>query len=186
MKNISLSIFSLLLSVAAPGQTYSDANLTGNYSVQLISPQTYKWARAFTCPTNSTVHTTVNGSQVGTNVVYGVATFDGAGKLTVSFNSTSKENNSASAATTSVTCNSSCQVVSVNAGHVVYLAPVTGTSTGTYSVASGGTGTMTLAAASQPFTLLLAATSGGISNNVLIASTAVNGKPIVTGTAVHE
>jgi hypothetical protein len=74
----------------------------------------------------------------------GVVTFDGIGSLSVTLTSTGNENQTASANTTSVTWDSSCQVVSHNNGHVVYLAATTKTQTGTYSIQSNGTGTMSV------------------------------------------
>jgi hypothetical protein len=63
-----------------------------------------------------------------------------------------------------------------NNGHVVYLAATTKTQTGTYSIQSNGTGTMSETGSSQSQTLLLAATNGGLSSTVLITNTQVNGK----------
>ena len=86
----------------------------------------------------------------------------------------------------SVTWNGSCQIVSVNDGHVVYLAASTKTQTGTYSIKSNGTGTMSETGSSQSQTLLLAATTGGLSTTVLFTNPQVNGKNIGTGIAVHQ
>lgn len=116
----------------------------------------------------------------------GTATFDGNGNVTLTETNIGQENVTGSANTTSVTWNSSCQVVNVNTGHVVYLAPTTKTQTGTYSIQSNGTGTMSEIGSSQSQTLLLAATSGGISNTVFISNPQVNGKPIGVGMAVHQ
>jgi hypothetical protein len=186
VKHVALITSLLLLSVTALGQTYSNANLNGNYSVQFGSPQTYNWFKTFKCPTNSLVTYTVNGSQTGMNADSGVATFDGIGSLSVTLTSTGNENQTASANTTSVTWNSACQVVSQNNGHVVYQAASTKTQTGTYSIQSNGTGTMSETGSSQSQTLLLAATSNGVSATVLISNAQVNGKTIGTGIAVHQ
>jgi hypothetical protein len=76
VKQVVLITSLLLLSVTALGQTYSNTNLNGNYSVQFGSPQNYSWFKTFRCPTNSLVTYTVNGSQTGMNAESGVVTFD--------------------------------------------------------------------------------------------------------------
>jgi hypothetical protein len=186
VKKIVLIALTLLLSATAFAQTYSNANLNGSYSFHFGTPQTYNWFKTFTCPTNSLVTFTVNGSSTGTDVVSGVATFDGNGNVSLTITEIGQENQSASASTTSVTWNSSCQVVSVNNGHVVYKAASTKTQTGTYSIQSNGTGTMSETGSSQSQTLLLAATTGGVSSTVLIGTVQVNGKADGTGIAVHQ
>ena len=186
MKRTFLIISFLALCTTGFAQTYSNANLNGTYSVQFGDPQAYNWFKTFTCPTNSQITYTVNGSAAGMNVTSGTATFDGNGNLSVTITSTGNENQTASANTTSVTWNSSCQVTSVNNGHVVYQAPNTKTQTGTYSIQSNGTGTMSETGSSQSQTLLLAATVNGISTTVFVSNPQVNGKSIGTGIAVHQ
>jgi hypothetical protein len=186
VKQVVLITSLLLLSITALGQTYSNTNLNGTYSVQFGSPQNYSWFKTFKCPTNSLVTYTVNGSQTGMNADSGVATFDGIGGLSVTLTSSGNENQTASANTTSVTWNSSCQIVNLNNGHVVYQAATTKTQTGTYSIQSNGTGTMSETGSSQSQTLLLAATNNGISTTVLISNAQVNGKSLGTGIAVHQ
>jgi hypothetical protein len=185
VKKIGLMIAMLLISATSFAQ-YSNANLNGAYSLQFSSPQTYNWSKTFTCPSNSSITYTANGSTAGSQVDFGTVTFDGNGNLSVSLTSIGSENSSASAKTMSVTWNSSCQVVSVNDGHVVYEPATTKTQTGTYSIQSNGTGTMSETGSSQSQTLLLAATSGGLSSTVLLTNPIVNGKIIGTGMAVHQ
>jgi hypothetical protein len=186
VKYVVLIAWLLFMSVSALAATYSDANLNGSYSVQFASPQTYTWSKTFACPSNSSVHYTVSGSQTGMQVGYGVVTFDGKGNLSITSTVIGMENPTASANTTSVTWNSSCQIVAVNNGHVVYNSAITGTSTGTYSIQSNGTGTMTVTGSPQAQSLLLAATSAGISTTVLITNPLVNGNSIGTGIAVRQ
>jgi hypothetical protein len=175
----------LLISTAAFAQ-YSNANLNGAYSVQFGSPQTYNWSKTFTCPTNSSITFTANGSTTGSQVDFGTVTFDGNGNLSVSLTSIGSENSSASANTMSVTWNSSCQVVTVNDGRLVYQPAVTKSQTGTYLIQANGTGTMSEVGSSQSQTLLLAATTGGLSSTVLMTNPQVNGKTLGTGIAVHQ
>jgi hypothetical protein len=186
VKKIAPITLILLVSATGFAQTYSNANLSGSYSVQFGTPQSYNWSKTFTCPTNSQVTFTVNGSSTGMDAVSGTATFDGNGNVSLTITEIGQENQTASANTTSVTWNSSCQVVSVNSGHVVYKAASTKTQTGTYSIQSSGTGTMSETGSSQSQTLLLAATSNGLSTTVLVSNPIVNGKSIGTGIAVHQ
>jgi hypothetical protein len=186
VKHIALIISILAISAIASAQTYSNANLNGSYSLQFGTLQSYNWSKTFTCPTNSTVAYTVSVSQTGNDVVSGVATFDSNGNASITLTEMGQENQPASANTTSVTWNSSCQVVNVNDGHVVYRAASTKTSTGTYSIQGNGTGTMSETGSSQSQNLLLAATNNGVSATVFIANPAVNGKNIGTGIAVHQ
>ena len=186
MKHVALITSLLLLSVTALGQTYSNANLNGNYSFNFGSPQNYSWSKTFTCPTQSQITYTVNGSQTGMNVTSGVVAFDGIGSLSVTFTSSGKGNQTASANTTNVTWNSSSQIVSQNNGHVVYQAATKKTQTGTYSVQSNGTGTMSETGSSDSQGLLLTATNNGVSTTVLMSNPQVNGKTMGTGIAVHQ
>jgi hypothetical protein len=187
VKHIGLIIISILaVSAGAAAQTYSDANLNGSYSLQFGTPQTYVWSKTFSCPSDSKMLDTVSGTQTGTYVVSGTLTFDGSGGLTFSTTSIGAENQSASANTTSVTWSSTCQVLSVNLGHVVFQAPSTKTGSGTYSIQSSGGGTMSESGSSQSQTLLLAATSNGLSTTVLVTNPQVNGQTIGTGIAVHQ
>jgi len=186
VKQIVLIIAGLLISATSFAQTYSNANLNGTYSFQFGSPQTYSWSKTFSCPTNSLITYTANSSITGNNVGFGSATFDGNGNVTLTITSIGNENQTASANTMSVTWNSSCQVVSVNDGHVVYQAASTKTQTGTYAIHSNGTGTMSEVGSSQSQTLLLAATTGGLSTTVLFTNPIVSGKIMGTGIAVHQ
>ena len=187
VKKIALIASLLLMSAAAVGQTYSNANLSGTYSVQFGSPETSYWSKTFACPTNSSVTYTATGSQTTMNVSSGTATFDGTGGMTVTITEVGQVNTTASANTMSVTWNSACQIVSVNNGHVVYAASTTKTQSGTYSVLSNGTGTMSEVGSSQSQTFILAGTnSSGVSTTVLLANPQVNGKSIGAGIAVHQ
>jgi len=178
-------IAGLLLSATSFAQ-YSNANLSGTYSVQFSSPSTYGWSKTFSCPTNSLVTFPVNTAITGNQVSFGTATFDGNGNVSITLTSIGSENQTASANTMSVTWNSSCQVIGVNNGHVIYQAASTKTQTGTYSIQSNGTGTMSEIGSSQTQTLLLAATTGGLSTTVLVTNPQVNGKIMGTGIGVHQ
>lgn len=188
MKNIMLTLFWLLISVAALAQSYSNANLNGSYSFQLGNPTTNTWSKTFTCPTNSTVQQAYSASITTTQDTLGIVTFDGAGNFTFSATNTGKMNATASANTMSVKWNSSCQVTSVNYGHIVYLAASTQTGNGTYSVQSNGSGTLAVTGQKNSGTTFqLAATdNAGISHTALLTGTQTNGLSIATGIAVRE
>ena len=186
MKHIVVIPLFLFVSFTALAQSYSDASLQGNYSVQFGTPQTYSWSKTFTCPYNSQVKFTASGSQTSTSDAYGVLTFDGKGSVSLSATQIGKENSTASANTMSVKWNTQCQVINVNSGHLVYEKPGTLNGTGTYSVQSNGTGSLTIGSG-RPLTFLLAGTnSSGLSSTALLTSTQVDGKSNGTGIAVHQ
>jgi len=97
VKHLALITWLLLLSVTALGQTYSNANLNGNYSFNFGSLQNYSWSKAFTCPTQSQITYTVNGSQTRHESDFRRGSVSG---LSVTLTSTGKENQTASANTT--------------------------------------------------------------------------------------
>ncbi len=185
MKYLALLASLLLTSGAALAQTYTNANLSGNYSYQTSNPQLYSWSKSFTCPTNTAITYTAVGSTTTQQVTYGTGTFDGIGTVTTTQTTVGIFNPTASANTTSVTWNSSCQVTKVNNGHVVYANSTTNTSTSTYSVQSNGSGTIT--SSGGTLTILLAGTnSSGISTTILLTGKQVNGQTIGSGIAIHQ
>lgn len=188
MKRFALLASLLLLSVTAFAQTYSNANLNGNYSFQTTLPSYDTWSKTFTCPTNKTITYTATNSTTAQQISYGAVTFDGNGNVTsITLTSIGQFNQSGSANTMSVTWNSSCQVTSVNGGHIVYLSATQKSQTGTYSVQSNGSGTITLTGSSNVENFQLAATdSTGISNTALLYNPAVNGNISNAGIAVHQ
>ena len=188
MKHAALVVASILLmSTAAWAQAYSNANLNGKYSLQYGIVETYTWSKTFACPTNLNITFTANSSRNTWTGVYGSLTFDGRGNFSFSLANIGNFNQTASANTMSVTWNSSCQVVSVNNGSIVYLAPTTLTGTGTYSVKPNGTGSLSSASISPPITFILAATNSvGISATALLTNAQTNGKEIGSGIAVRQ
>jgi hypothetical protein len=183
VKQIALTLSVLLMSVAAMSQTYSNANLNGNYAYNIGTPAYYTWSKTFTCPTNSSITYTPVGTTVTTAVGSGVAAFDGAGTFSASSTSIGKLNASGSANTMSVTWSSTCAVTKINYGHIVYMSPATTTITGTYSVTSTGTGTLTITGQTGTLSIQLADTTGGISHTAFFTSTQTSGQTIGTGQA---
>jgi hypothetical protein len=87
----------------------------------------------------------------------------------------------------SVTWNSSCQVTRTNPGHIVYLADTQQSQSGTYSVQSDGTGTITITGSSGVEDFQLAATdSTGVSNTLYLRSPTTTGKISNAGTATRQ
>lgn len=187
MKRATLVILSMLLSGSALAQTYSNANLNGKYSTQFGLVETNTWSKTFACPANLTITFTANNSGNSWTGVYGTFTFDGKGNFSFSGTGIGRPDQTASANTMSVTWNSSCQIVSVNGGSIVYLAPTAKTGTGTYSVKPNGTGSLTSASITPPITFILAATNSvGISATALLTNAQTNGKSIGSGIAVRQ
>lgn len=187
MKPIALTLSWMLISVAALAQTYTDANLNGKYAIQYAEPNTDTWSKTFVCPSNSTVSFTATGSTTTMTGFYGVITFNGSGNFSASVTNFGKLNSTASANTMSVTWNSSCQLTSVNNGHVVYVALASQVVPGTYSVKSSGTGSLSATGQKGALTLQLAATdSSGLSTTALLTATQINGSRIGTGIAVRQ
>jgi hypothetical protein len=125
MKHLRFAALLLLISATALAQTFSNANLNGSYAFQFGQPQTDTWSKTFSCPTNSAVTYTATGSITTATLTFGTLTYDGNGNVSLSLTNTGQFNSTASAATLSVTWNSTCQVTAVNNGHVVYQAATT-------------------------------------------------------------
>jgi hypothetical protein len=188
VKRIVPILFWLMISGAAVAQTYSNASLSGNYFFHSETPVQYSWSKTFSCPTSTTVKYTTHNSITTTSGGRGIITMNGAGGYTMTVTNYGKLNATASANTMSVTWNSSCQVTAVNPGSVVYLATVTATGSGTYSVSSNGTGTL-VPPGTNPTTQLLQLgemDGANLSHTVLFTDQQVTGKGIGTGIAVHQ
>jgi hypothetical protein len=186
MKQLVL-ITSLLLCTPIWAQTYSNASLHGKYSFQLSHPSNANWSKTVPCPTNASITATGGSFLITTVVGSGVMTFNGAGSFSATFTEIGHINQSASNNTVKITFNSSCQVVSVNNGSIVYQSATAQTGTGTYAVQSNGTGAITLVGSSKGLILRLAGSnSAGLSSTALLNSPATGPDPIQTGIAVHQ
>ena len=181
-------VFCLFTAVAASAQTYSNANLNGTYSFQFGSPVNQSWSKTFTCPTNSAITYFLSGGITTTNVSYGTLTFDGNGNGSLATTFIGDINLTATLKTMSVTWNSACKVTASNPGHIVYAAATKPAFTGTYTVASNGTGSIKQTGSTgQYLTFVLAATNAsGISTELLLTNSLTNGQNIGTGLAVHQ
>lgn len=186
MKSLTLVTMLLFVSAAGLGQTYTNANLNGNYAFQTTSPRVASWSKKWTCSSGGVnAWYTVTGSATVLQVSYGVITFNGAGSATSVFTQEGQVNIAASANTTSVQWDSVCNVISINPGYVVYYAPAQQTYTGTYSIQSTGYGT--LSANGQLLNILLAGTNtNGTSTTVMISSQQKNNQTLTAGTATLQ
>jgi hypothetical protein len=180
VKHIASFALVLLLSFFASGQTYSNANLNGKYSFQIGYPLTFHWQKTFVCPYNSSVTATAGGSITTTGVIYGVATADGNGNVTIAQTTVGLINQTSSNNTTSVTWTTAC-AATLNNGHIVYAAPTTQTVTGKYSVQANGTGSIIQGGSTSEVFQLAGTDSAGVSHTILFHNPPVNGKAIGLG-----
>jgi hypothetical protein len=186
MKHLTLIGILLFASAASVAQNYSNASVTGNYSIQITNPSAVTWSKLWTCTVeNKKAWYTVTGGTTVQNLSYGVASFDGAGNVTSTITLVGEVNAAASGNTTSVQWDSNCNVVSTKPGYAVYYAPANKTYTGTYSVQSTGSGSMNIGG--QSFNLVLAgANVSGTSTTLLINSQQQNAAVILSGIAVLQ
>ncbi len=192
--------FALLLVLAGKGyaEDPSAASLKGSYAFQLGTPKLAYWSNSKKCKINGSDQTVyASNSATITELVYGVATFDGEGHVSLTFTDIGNINQDASNATISITC---ANGGSTNTGgSIVYEAPETGAASGTYKVESNGSGSMTISITSSSsgssddggsatFDLQLAGFgSNGVASTALLrASEGENDQRWGFGTAVHE
>lgn len=134
MKRLTIAICILLffgLTSSATTPTTSNASLKGTYIFLIHNTKVDTWGQSLNCGGNFVF---MGGSRASSEVDIGTATLDGAGGLTGTFTDYGNFDSASSNAT--VSCSSG--------GNAVYFAPQTGTVTGTYSVQSNGTGTITM------------------------------------------
>lgn len=168
---VAVSCFLLVGSAFAGGPvpTPSVASLNGTYSFNIGSPQDTQVSASITCTDpfgNPFQVTGISSSGVKPNVIDGVATFDGAGNVSITATDYG-ELDSASSVTAilaTLTCSGQTSIPKS-----VFFPPTALTATGTYSIASDGTGTMTLSITSGgtgngPGTVNLILRLGGLSS----------------------
>ena len=144
MKPFALATSLLLLSITAFAQTYSNASLSGSYTIQTTRASYDSWSNSASCSFNGQTFTFSGGGQtVSTVVSNGVITFDGIGSHTVSYTQAGVFDPALSNATVVITFNSQC-VPTINNGFAVFDPPTKITKTGTYKVQSTGSGSLTL------------------------------------------
>jgi hypothetical protein len=109
----------------------SNASLNGAYNFTFTGPHDDSWGQTLNCGGNLQFW---GGSETRDQTVLGTANFDGAGNVSGTFTQYGKFDQTSSNNT--VSCG--------NNGSAVYFSPCSGTFTGTYSLQSNGSGTMTL------------------------------------------
>lgn len=159
--------------------------MNGNYAVQVTNPSLVTWAKLYACTSGNTTYSyTVTGSATVQNLSYGVASFDGIGKVTATVTQVGEANPAASANTTSIQWNSACNVISTYPGYVIDYAPTTKTYSGTYSVQSSGSGSMNLG---HNFSFVLAGSnSSGTSTTLLMSTPQQSATVVQSGIAILQ
>ena len=153
------------------GETPSNASLKGTYSFNFsVSKEAY-WSKSKTCTHNNVTNTYwVNAQTTYTELNYGTATFDGAGHVTLNMNDAHQFDQAASDASISITCAAGGGVNS-NSGQLVYSPLSTSKISGTYSVSSNGSGSITLPDGGGSVEINVGAVgSNGISTTFLMRS----------------
>ena len=150
-----------------PSSTPSNASLSGAYNFTFSGPHSVFWGQTLVCGGQPQFW---GGSETRDDSVMGTATFDGAGNVSGTYTQYGKEDQTSSNAT--VSCG--------NNGNAVYFAPCSGTFTGTYSVQSNGSGTLTLSPSGgcpgsggsplQAIIQLAGACSSGLNNTLYLVS----------------
>jgi hypothetical protein len=182
----------LVMCGIAFGATPSAASLNGSYAFHLATPKLAYWSNSKSCKVNGVTNTYwASNSATYTELIYGVATFDGKGHVTLAFTQDGQINQNASNATIVITCTS--YGPTNTGGNIVYEPAQTGTATGTYAVQSTGSGSMTISivgqsdsSATMDFELAGFETNGVASTALLHFWDGDNDKRIGTGMAVHK
>lgn len=149
LKRIAL-FASVLLFLPCTGYAASPSNnsLKGTYAFQFSQTQAVTWGRKISIVCFKKSYTVqVYGQSVGTEIVVGTMTFTGSGTVTVSVTKYGVFNQDASNAGGSAVCGANdTEPIETIAGNPVFDNGITGSDSGTYSVASNGTGSLTLPA----------------------------------------
>jgi hypothetical protein len=185
-------VFALLLVLAGNGYaaTPSKASLSGKYAFQISTTKEAFWSNTKECATKNGTNTyNVSNWSAYTELVSGVATFNGDGSVSVTLTQAYQVDQDASDATITITCTSTGY--SSTGGNIVFEPAQSATATGTYTVESNGTGTMTLTEAGQGSITIGLQLAGFGSNGVastalLVAETGENNEHVGTGVAFHE
>lgn len=117
----------------------TDASVKGTYASQLSNAHYQGWSASISCPNNQTI--TFGGNSLSNESVQGVMTFDGKGHVT---SGTYTQYGQFDQALSNATVVPSCTQGQGSNGYAVYDPPTPGTLTGTYSIGTGDTGTLTL------------------------------------------
>jgi hypothetical protein len=147
MRSFVVAVSLLLLSFsAANAVTPSKASLKGTYFFQVTQVEVVSWGKTVSATCFGTKYSFfVSGQAVANKVNFGTVAFNGTGTYSMSTSEAGELNQTASNNTVSITCTSNrSQPYTTNSGSPVFEAPSPTTMSGSYTVASDQTGTMTL------------------------------------------
>ena len=136
MRKTLLAISTLFVLVSASfAVTPSNASLKGTYSFQLGTSHFNSWQVHYPCPNpNGGIDARTAGSfESRDEVIIGNVTFDGKGNAIGTYTQYGQFDYASSIGTVDTSC-----PFSVNSGHAVYFAPVSGTFTGLYTIGADG------------------------------------------------
>jgi len=188
LKKLLFVVCILLVSVSAAfAATISNASLKGKYAFQLASSHMQGWNASITCyDSNGNSYTVwAGGSDVSTESVLGLMTFDGTGKVSGTYAQYGKFDQAASNATAAASCTPGAS----NNGYAVYDPPSSGTFAGTYSVQSTGLGAMVITTSggdTPNFVLELSGTAAVRTTVFMTQYDPTTNKVDVSGTAILQ
>jgi hypothetical protein len=191
---MAAGVFTLVSMAGSPtalAASPSAASLNGKYVFQIATTKEAYWSNSKKCTGKNGTNTYYASNWMAyTELVNGVATFNGKGEVSFEFTDSYQVDQDASDATIVITCTSDGYLNS--GGNIVYEAPESATGTGTYKVESNGSGSITLTIPGETGTVtinlqLAGFESTGVASTALL--TTVDGdtnKHLGTGVAAHE
>jgi hypothetical protein len=141
----------MLLSSAAYAAAPSEASLKGTYAFQVSDVQQVSWYKSVSATCFGIKYTsTIGGQSVANVITAGTMTFSGTGTLSsIAATKYGKLDQAASNETPTMTCTGNPnQPYTTNAGYPVFYPSAPMDTTGTYTVTSAATGTLTSAGSS--------------------------------------
>ncbi len=174
------------------GETPTNASLSGSYAFHMATPKLAYWSNSKSCKVNGNTSTYwASNTATYTELIFGVATFDGKGHVTLAFTQDGQINQDASDASIVITC--TAKGPTNTGGSIVYEPAQTGTATGTYAVQSTGSGSMTISivgqsdsSATMDFELAGFGSNGVASTALMHFWEGDNDKRLGTGIAMHK
>jgi len=179
----------LLPSAAALATTPSNASLKGTYFIQLSQVQEVYWSNTVSAKCFGTTYTQVLGGQTSsTKLDIGTITFSGSGTFSMSVTQYGDFDQTLSNNTVTMSCTSNSKApVTTNSGSAVFDAAAPMSITGTYTVTSSETGTMTFAGGKSDEIVDLSIgqlNSSGVAGVVLINQVLKPNNQLATGIAI--
>jgi hypothetical protein len=202
MQNLKSFATAAILAVAATctGSAFaagpSAASLKGSYTFHLTSTKEAYWSNSKNCGSGDSKYTAYSDNWTAyTELIRGVATFDGKGGVTITYTDVHQVDQDQSNASIVITCTGN-NSWTTSQNNVVFEPPAPGTGSGAYSVEADGSGTMTLSVhltgSTKSETVVIdldlgGAASGGIAPTVLLrAPDSSEDGDFNTGIAIHQ